>query len=471
MDSNLNRFCKFISLSIIAASVLFLSASMQIEKQPERLKISANHRYITTIDNKPFFWLGDTGWLLFSKLNREEAEKYLENRREKGFNVIQIMVLHDLKEVNVYGDSALIKHNITTPAATHGSSFSDQKRYDYWDHAAYIVDLAAKKGLYVALVPVWGSVVKSGKITPAQAKVYASFIGKKFANRTNVIWMNGGDIAGDQSMGVWKTIGTTLKTLNPTYLMTYHPRGRTTSSKWFHQEKWLDFNSFQSGHRRYDQDTSKGDLHYGEDNWKFVQVDYQKKPAKPTLDAEPSYEGIPQGLHDTLEVRWKAADVRRYGYWEVFAGACGYTYGDNAVMQFRKAGEKTGAYGARDYWFDAINDPGASQMIYLKKLMLSRPYLERVPDQTLIAGDAGEKYDHLVAMRGKTYAFIYTYNGRDFKVNLGKTEGVQIKASWYDPRNGQSTAIGTFKNTGVKAFDPPGEQKDGNDWVLILDKA
>jgi hypothetical protein len=163
MDSNLNRFCKFISLSIIAASVLFLSASMQIEKQPERLKISANHRYITTIDNKPFFWLGDTGWLLFSKLNREEAEKYLENRREKGFNVIQIMVLHDLKEVNVYGDSALIKHNITTPAATHGSSFSDQKRYDYWDHAAYIVDLAAKKGLYVALVPVWGSVVKSGE--------------------------------------------------------------------------------------------------------------------------------------------------------------------------------------------------------------------------------------------------------------------------------------------------------------------
>ena len=140
-------------------------------------------------------------------------------------------------------------------------------------------------------------------------------------------------------------------------------------------------------------------------------------------------------------------------------------------MQFRKAGEKTGAYGAHDYWFDAINDPGAGQMVYLKKLMLSRPYLERVPDQTLISGDIGQKYDHLQATRGKTYAFIYTYNGRDFKVNLGKIQGEKVKASWYNPRDGESTTIGTFKNTGVKAFDPPGEKKDGNDWVLILDKA
>ena len=29
------------------------------------------------------FFLGDTGWLLFSKLNREEAQKYRENRAEK----------------------------------------------------------------------------------------------------------------------------------------------------------------------------------------------------------------------------------------------------------------------------------------------------------------------------------------------------------------------------------------------------
>jgi hypothetical protein len=61
------------------------------------LKIAANHRYFMA-DGKPFFWLGDTGWLLFSKLNREEAEQYLDTRSKQGFNVIQVMVVHSIKK-------------------------------------------------------------------------------------------------------------------------------------------------------------------------------------------------------------------------------------------------------------------------------------------------------------------------------------------------------------------------------------
>ena len=45
---------------------------------------------------KTFFWLGDTGWLLFVKCLREETLSYLETRRRQGFNVIQAMRLHDL---------------------------------------------------------------------------------------------------------------------------------------------------------------------------------------------------------------------------------------------------------------------------------------------------------------------------------------------------------------------------------------
>jgi hypothetical protein len=66
----------------------------------------------------PFFWLGDTGWLLFSKLNREEAEKYLDDHVQKGFNFIQVMVLHHLKLTNFYGDSALVNQDISLPKVT-----------------------------------------------------------------------------------------------------------------------------------------------------------------------------------------------------------------------------------------------------------------------------------------------------------------------------------------------------------------
>jgi hypothetical protein len=432
------------------------------------LKVSANHRYFTA-NGKPFFWLGDTGWLLFSKMKREEAEQYLDIRSKQGFNVIQVMVIHSIGEVNAYGDSALTNKNIALPKITPGNTFGKGNEYDYWDHIDWIISKAAEKGLYIAMVPVWGSVVKGDHIGAAKAKIYAEFLAKRYRDRSNIIWMNGGDIPGTDSLKTWNAIGNVLHALDTSHLITFHPRGRTQSSTWFHDQPWLSFNCFQSGHRTYAQDTSKKDLHYGEDNWRYVQADYAKIPVKPTLDAEPSYEKIPYGLHDIKLPRWTAADVRRYGYWSVFAGGCGYTYGNNDVMQMHKLGEKKSAYGSKGYWYNSINDPGAKQMIYLKKLMLSRPYLERVPDQSLIVGSEGQRYDRLIATRGKNYAFIYTYTGREININTEKLEGTKIKASWYNPRNGQVTAIGMFAKAKTLEFNPPGQKANGNDWVLIID--
>ena len=65
------------------------------DAQMQQLNISANKRYFQTKDGKPFFWLGDTGWLLFVKCKREDAILYLETRKKQGFNVVQAMLLHD----------------------------------------------------------------------------------------------------------------------------------------------------------------------------------------------------------------------------------------------------------------------------------------------------------------------------------------------------------------------------------------
>lgn len=454
-------------------TVLFLLAALctvtGYSQKTGKLKISPDGRYFVQENGDPFFWMGDTGWLLFGKLNREEAEKYLEDRKKKGFNVIQVMVLHSLSVVNAYGDSALINRNVATPNITTGNTFADAKQYDYWDHVDYIVDLAAKKGLYMGMVPVWGSNVKSGWVSTEQGATYAKWIANRYKNRSNIIWLNGGDIKGSDSLNTWKAIGNNLRATDPNHLITFHPFGRTTSSEWFHNEPWLDFNMFQSGHKSYDLDTSAGEHKFGPDNYKFVLIDYAKTPVKPTLDGEPSYEEIPYGLHDTTKPRWNDNDVRRYGYWEVFAGGAGYTYGHNAVMQMRKKGEQGAAYGSRFTWDQAINHPGAGQMQYLKKLMLSKPSTDRVPDQTLVAGKQGEKYNYIAATRGNNFAMIYTYTGADFQVNMGKIPGAKVKASWYNPRNGSRQAIGSFENKGVKKFDPPGTAKEGNDWVLELE--
>lgn len=467
---------KVFSLVLMAAMALPVSAQQQVEAAARHaaaplqpLKVSPNGRYFMTAGGQPFFWLGDTDWLLFSKLTREETIKLLDDRRQKGFNVMQVMLLHTAKLVNVYGDTAVRNEAVSQPVTTPGNNPGDAAQYDFWDHVDFVIKAAAERGIYIALVPVWGSVVKEGHVSPAQAKEYASFLAGRYRSQPNVIWMNGGDIKGSDSMAVWKTIGRTLHEKDPGHLITFHPRGRTTSSIWFHNEPWLQFNVFQSGHRRYNQDTLAGDLHFGEDNWRYAAMDYVKKPAKPTFDAEPSYEEIPQGLHDSLEKRWSAADVRRYAYWSVFAGACGYTYGNNAVMQMHRPNDKDNNYGVYNYWYEGMQAPGSGQMQYVKDLMLSRSYFDRVPDQSLIAGEAGEKYDRIMATRGHNYALFYTYTGRTIPVKMNKLTGKSSRASWYNPRDGKYTEAGTFENKGVHAFDAPGDVKEGNDWVLVLD--
>ncbi|MFC6099349.1 glycoside hydrolase family 140 protein [Olivibacter domesticus] len=452
-------------------AIVACTNKQQQEASLQRLKVSDNQRFVVTEDGKPFFWLGDTGWLLFSKLTKEEIDQYLEDRKQKGFNVIQVMLLHSLSSKNVYGDSALIAHDVSKPNSGDAAAQQDSTKLNYWQLVDYAVKKAAEKNIYMALVPVWGTNVKEGGVTTEQAKAYASFLANRYTSAPNIIWLNGGDLKGSDSIQVWKTIGNTLNELDSNHLITFHPRGRTTSSEWFHEEPWLDFNMFQSGHRRYDQDTSADETnHYGEDNWRFVQGDYQLKPTKPTIDGEPSYEGIPQGLHDPKEPRWTDKDIRRYAYWSVFSGAFGFTYGNNSVMQFlnESDSDSTAAYGATELWQDAIKNPGAGQMQYLKELMLSKSFLDRVPDQSLLA-ENGEKYDYKVATRGKDYALIYTYNGGTIKVNAAKLSAAKLKASWFDPRKGEYTPINEIANEGVQTFETPGGKQDGNDWVLVLE--
>lgn len=440
-----------------------LKANQSNESLP-KLEVSANKRYLTS-GGHPFFWLGDTGWLLLNKLNRVETGKYLEDRKQKGFNVIQVMLLHTLSAVTANGDSALINKNVATPLL---SSTNTKGKTGYWENLDLVIDLAAQKGLYLALVPVWGTNVKAGKVSSRQAEVYAEFLEKRYKGKSNIVWLNGGDVRGSDSTKVWKMIGETLKKFDPGHLISYHPFGRTQSSTWFQNEPWLDFNLFQSGHRRYDQDTARKETRYGEDNWRYVQSDYSKIPVKPTLDGEPSYEGIPQGLHDTLQPRWTDSDVRRYAYWSVFSGGCGFTYGNNSVMQFYKSGNKPGDYGARESWVSALNNPGAKQLIYLKNLMLKYHFEDLVPDQPVFS-DEGERYNHLAALRGKNGLLVYTYNGRKIRLKMDHITGSDFNMYWFSPQKGTVIKTGSFKKGEVPEFDPPGIQENGNDWVLILE--
>lgn len=430
-----------------------------------RLVVSENHRYLQFQNGKPFFWLGDTGWLLPERLDRAEAQYYLQKCREAGYNMVQIQVIDNVPAINIYGQQS-------NPYGWDMSKADPEGVYSYWDHLDYIIDVARQNGIYIGMVAVWGSQVKNGNINAAQAKTYGEFLGHRYAKCPNIIWIMGGDIQGDIHPEVWEALATSIKSADSNHLMTFHPRGRYTSAHWWSKTSWMDFHTFQSGHRKYGQRMGNADYpipdNTEEDNWMYVDSTWAYKPLKPVLDAEPSYEDIPKGLHDPKEQRWQDYDVRRYAYWSVFAGSCGHTYGHNAIMQMLKPGYPTsyGSDGLEKSWYQALNDPGFNQMKYLKSLMLTFPYFDRVSDQKIIVGRNGKEYDRLIATRGKDYLLVYDYSGVAMNIDMTRISGRRKNVWWMNAANGEISFVGTYDN-GKVSF--PENMKKGDGVLIAVD--
>ena len=457
-------------ISLLTMLFLFIAGSLFADDKQKiylpwengKLQVSDNGRYLQHENGTPFFWMGETGWLLPEKLNRDEASYYLSHCREAGFNVVQVQTVNGVPAINDYGQFSF-------PDGFNFKNINKKGVYGYWDHMDYIIKTAEKNGIYIGMVCIWGNLVKAGLMNEEEAKAYGTFLAERYKDSPNIIWFIGGDVRGDIKPEVWNTLARTIKSIDKNHLMTFHPFGRTSSIYWFHDAEWLDFNMFQSGHRRYDQTRGDGDntaeAAVAEDNWRYVEAALAKTPAKPVIDGEPSYEEIPQGLHAPSEPWWKAPDVRRYAYWSVFAGSFGHTYGHNSIMQMLKVANN-GGYGAKKTWYDAMKDPGFNQMKHLKNLMLSFPFFERVPDQSIISGENGFRYDRAIATRGNDYLLVYTYTNQPMDIDLSKISGAKKNVWWYSPVDGSLEYAGEFDSK-VQHFHYDSAYGAGNDRVLI----
>lgn len=423
------------------------------------LRVSDNKRYLLNGD-KPFFWLADTAWLLFQQCSLKEAYTYLRNRRDKGFTVIQAVLMHSMPG-SADNSLAEVKMDVTDPG--------------FWEHCDKIIKIAEDLGLYMGLLPSWGAMVKGGVLNQENIEEYATFVAGRYRERPNVIWILGGDIRGNEGEEVHRMEGKIFKRLTPEKLIGFHPFGRTSSSYWFHEESWLDFNMFQSGHRRYDQaslgawdDNAIKEGFFGEDNWKYVDHDHGHQLPKPTVDGEPSYEWILQGLHVMDQPYWREWDVRRYAYWSVFEGAMGHTYGDNAIQQFYKDGSKPGAYGVKEVWQESMHHVGSEHMGHLKSLMESVDYQKGGPAEELLLSGQKEKYGRVAVFAGPGYLLAYDYLGEAFTVDLKRFAGKNIHAWWFDPVSGVYSYFADFTGKEQAGVKPVTRFTMDNDWVLVI---
>lgn len=423
------------------------------------LQVAPNGRHLQHVDGAPFFYLGDTAWELFHRLDREEARRYLTDRAEKGFTVIQAVVLAQLgglDDPNPYGEVPLVDRDPASPNEA------------YFEHVDFVVDLADSLGLVMGMLPTWGSYWSSNNpddviFDEENARSYGAYLGERYLGRP-VIWILGGDhnIHTDGERRLIEAMAAGLEAGGQNrHLITFHPRGPGLSSDYFHDAPWLDFNMFQSSHGGHDHD-----------NGLFAEHDYALTPVKPTLDGEPRYETIPVGFYfsemNDMD-RFDAYDVRQAAYWSIFAGACGHTYGHNSVWQMWSE-EHEPVLGATYPWHEALDHPGAFQMGVLKRFFTSLPFDRLVPaPETILEGPAGRGARvRVLVSDDRTLLLAYSPRGLSFTLDRSALSGRRVRESWFNPRYGGTFHSHTGDTKAMQTYTPPTSGR-GQDWVLVLE--
>ncbi|WP_319589825.1 glycoside hydrolase family 140 protein [uncultured Draconibacterium sp.] len=419
------------------------------------LKISSDSNYIVTENNEPFFWLGGTAWELIHRLDKEEIDRYLTDRANKGFTIIQTVILAELDGLNTpnaYGNKPLLDNDPT--------KLNEQ----YFEHVDYVIEKANELGLYIALLPSWGDKfykkwgVGPEIFTPENAKVYGEILAKRYLKNSNLIWILGGDRAleNENHFEIIRAMAMGIRQVDRKHLISFHPVGAKKATD-FINDNWLDFDMYQSGHSR----TAK--------EYAYVIESKKSSIRRPIINGEARYENIPDRFWEEKSHGWlDDADVRVSAYWSIIAGAAGYTYGCNDIWQMYDA-SRIPTINARTDWQAALELPGSSQLGYMRQLFEKLPWQKMMLNQHLILNNNPENESYILSAidLDKQVVIAYTPTGTPIKIDLSKIDSKRINAFWFNPRSGKTKHVGDFATQTPQEFKPWASGW-GSDFLLVL---
>ncbi len=414
------------------------------------------------LHGKPFFWMADTVWLLAQVPSRDELELYLGTREKQGFTVIQLTAVMSEERVwgttraNTLGDKPFLNDNPRTPAVTPGNDPNDPAQYDYWDHLDYVLERIHAHGFRAAVVAMFVGWHGDGYkyLTTDNALPYGRFLGERYREKPQIIWILGGDNTPDtpDKKEVWNLVakGITEGACNredySQTFMTYHINGGSSSSQLWHDSSWLDFNMAQtwSEYTRI---------------YERLHQDYLKMPPKPCGLGEGAYEDGPQ--YPTKPIN--ALVIRKQAYCSYFAGGY-HTYGNGNVWHFNTfKGEST------QPWKEALHSPGAEDLSTVRTFFESNNWPRFVPDQRLLPGSEGSGAHRNCAMRTPerdVFAFYLT-STKPVRISLGLPDGSTVSsARWANPGTAEERPAAKVSGNGATVSLPAGWE----DGLLLIKK-
>jgi hypothetical protein len=401
------------------------------------LRIGPTGRYLADQRGVPFLIHGDTPWSLTHNLTLEEAVRYMTARKAQGFNTLLVSVpdAYDADGNKTYapdrqGQQPFVDDDITQP------------NEPYWAHVDRVFREAEKMGFLLLVTPAYLGADKDGylhllkKAGPPRCRQYGLWVGKRYRDLTNLVWVHGGDRNPWEVRDEVRALAQAIREVDERHLHTAHWANGTAAFDYFGDEGWLDFNSSYT---------------YGPVAWRIL-ADRSAEPPRPTFLIESHYENDFDGK--------TADDVRAYPYRAVLSGAAGHLFG-NEPTWFCGTG-----------WEAALESAGARYMSHAIALFRSRPWYDLEPDRThqvVVEGhwESGADGGVQAAMtRDRTTVVAYLPPARrDVILDLERLPGRTFRAHWFDPRTGIATPLPPVARSGATTFRKPAE----GDWVLVVD--
>jgi hypothetical protein len=330
----------------------------------------------------------------------------------------------------------------------------------YFEHAHWVLEQAAERGLLVLLAPCYlgyahagwpgeqlaaegwyGEVAINGY---GRCRQFGRYVGKRFGDLDNLLWVMGGDRdPGDVLLEIGE-MARGIGEADVRHLFTAHCAPESTPADEYRGEPWLNVNNTYT---------------YGIVHAK-VYGDYVRSPRMPSFLIETAYENE----HSASE-----AQLRRQAYWSVLRGGFGHIFGCTPVWWFS------------DNWQGWLGSTGAQGMANFAAVFRSLRWWDLVPDaaesvlwnpawqgRRLITAGLGESrgLDFCSAARtlDGTLAAAYMPTPRRLILDLSLITGDNAQLTWFDPIRGKLLDGGSRPTAASTQVDPPGDQ----DWLFVI---
>lgn len=422
------------------------------------LQVEAGKRHLVDAAGNPFLLHVDTAWSLIADPSNADAEQYLEDRRQKGFNAVIVNLLERKFATNApsnfYGDAPF----------TTVDDYSTPNEM-YFAHADQVIQMAAAKGILVLLVPSylgfggrndegWYQAMVANGATKMRA--YGRYLGQRYASYANILWVHGGDFnppLGDKALV--REIALGIKEFDSNSLHSAHCEPETSALGYWSGESWLQVNNI------------------------YTYVDVPSKAQTEHANTMPFF--LFESRYEN-ELDGTEQHVRVQAYQALLSGAMGQAFGNNPIWHF--TGPGVFPNGTPATWQGWLNSPGAQSMVNVRNLFAARDWSTLVPDfsnMLLTNGVGSGQYDLAVAAKASvgSFALVYMPSARAVTVDLAQMAGPKVNARWYDPASGLISAVAIPgspfpASSGAQVLTPPpgnNASTSGSftDWVLVLE--